>query len=590
MTPLLLLFLACERAPSSPLAHEGGAEARVVAATTLPRRVVVCPGSGDYDTIQDAIDGAVRGATILVCAGTYDEDLTIRNALTLRSERGRTTIRGTGSGPVIDVDTRGSVTIQGFTITGGSGDDGGGIAVQNAEVAITGNRITGNVASGFGGGIWLDGASGTVTNNTIADNEALEGGGIATWDADVTVEANTISDNHCTTTDDDAYGNGAGGGGIFIRGAATLVDNDIYGNDSSDNGGGAFFYLATGEVRGNRVYANTTWGDGGGLYFTFSQGVDVLDNEMYANYAGDDGGGMRTYRGGNWIVGNDYHDNEAVEDGGGMKLSHEVDTIEDNTFVNNVAGEEGGGLELDDETSDVIGCSFVGNRATRGGGLHSWQAEAPITFGDLVFEDNEATECGGAIAVDNDPFGVTVRVATMTGNTAPDGAAFCMTQEWQDDEQTETDGSLVRMQNVLIVDNLASNNGAAFDVTFGTLTVRNATVVGSRRGTIGVEDGLIAIDNTIFADGAGRFADVDTGGVASIRYSLFWSNSGGWGDIADPVGSNGNILGDPLFVDEASGDYSLDAASPAIDAGLVPVPDADGTRSDIGKTGGPFGW
>ncbi len=528
MTPLLIL-LACSFEPSHHAEADADAEARVAVAATLPRRVVVCPGTGDYDTIQDAIDGVLPGATIVVCPGTFDEDVTIRKALTLRSASGRTTIRGTGVGPVIDVDTRGAVAIERFRITGGSGDDGGGIAVRNAVVSIASNAIEDNSASGFGGGIWLDGASGTVSSNVIAGNEALEGGGIASWDSAVSIERNDIRGNHCTTTDDDAYGNGAGGGGLFVRGFASLVDNDIHGNDSSDNGGGAFFYLATGSVSGNRVYDNTTWGDGGGLYFTFSQGVDVTGNDVYANDAGDDGGGMRTYRGGNWIIGNDYRDNVAAEDGGGMKLSHEVDTIEDNTFENNVAGEEGGGMEMDDETSDVIGCTFIGNTATRGGGLHSWQAEGPIVFSDLAFEDNAATECGGALAIDNDPFGVTVRVATMTGNTAPDGAAFCMTQEWQDDEMTETYTSVVRMQNVLLVDNVASDDAGAFDVTFGTLSVRNSTVVGTRRGTLDVEDGSISIDSTIFSGGRGPFANLGDGGSIAVRYSLFSDNLGGWG-------------------------------------------------------------
>ena len=34
-------------------------------------------GSGDYDTIQDAVDNASSGDTIEVSAGTYDESVTI---------------------------------------------------------------------------------------------------------------------------------------------------------------------------------------------------------------------------------------------------------------------------------------------------------------------------------------------------------------------------------------------------------------------------------------------------------------------------------------------------------------------------------
>ena len=51
----------------------------------------------------------------------------------------------------------------------------------------------------------------------------------------------------------------------------------------------------------------------------------------------------------------------------------------------------------------------------------------------------------------------------------------------------------------------------------------------------------------------------------------------------DWAGSNGNINGDPLFVDEPNGDYHLTAASPAINAGTTigaPLDDFDGALRD----------
>jgi parallel beta-helix repeat protein len=589
MTPSLLL-LACSRAPSEVPAEPTASAARTIEAAVVRPRRTVCPGSGDYETIQSAISGVAPGTMILVCAGTYSEDLTIRKAVGLRAQ-GAVTIQGTGADTVIDVNARGRVSIQGFTITGGSGVDGGGIAAAGANtvVAISGNTITGNLASGRGGGIWLDQVDGTVTDNVISDNEANEGGGINAYYADVTIEGNDIAYNRGTTTDDEAYGNGSGGGGLFLIGGGSVVDNDIHGNDSDDNGGGLFWYVTTGETIGNRVYDNTTWGDGAGLYYTWSIDGLVDGNEIWNNDAGDDGGGMRVYRGGLTITNNDYHDNVCAEDGGGMKVSHEENVIDSNTFTNNVAGEEGGGLELDNEKSDVSNCTFVGNTANRGGGLHSWDAEAQFTLSNLWIEDNDAVECGGALAVDNDPLGVAVRNVTMIDNTAPDGAAFCMTQEWVDDEETETYDSVVHMQNVLVVDNVASDDAGAFDVEAGLLTVRNSTITGSRLGAIDVEDGDITIDSSIFANGGGPFVNLDPGGSVTFRYSLFWNNRGGWGDISDPTGSDGNISGDPEFTAPMTGDYSLDTGSIAIDAGNPMVSDTDGSRADIGVTGGPYG-
>jgi len=73
----------------------------------------------------------------------------------------------------------------------------------------------------------------------------------------------------------------------------------------------------------------------------------------------------------------------------------------------------------------------------------------------------------------------------------------------------------------------------------------------------------------------------------NVGYNLFWENTHSFsGDMAhrpDP----GNLFVDPMFVDSL--DFHLQAFSPAIDAGDPSLLDADGSRSDIGLFGGPFG-
>ena len=46
---------------------------------------------------------------------------------------------------------------------------------------------------------------------------------------------------------------------------------------------------------------------------------------------------------------------------------------------------------------------------------------------------------------------------------------------------------------------------------------------------------------------------------------------------------------DPLYADEKAGDYSLSTSSPMIDAGWEEILDADGSVSDVGAYGGPYG-
>jgi hypothetical protein len=73
----------------------------------------------------------------------------------------------------------------------------------------------------------------------------------------------------------------------------------------------------------------------------------------------------------------------------------------------------------------------------------------------------------------------------------------------------------------------------------------------------------------------------------NVGYNLFWENKHQYApDMAfrpDP----GNLFANPMFVDSL--DFHLQAFSPAIDAGDPSLLDADGSRSDIGPFGGPYG-
>jgi hypothetical protein len=136
---------------------------------------------------------------------------------------------------------------------------------------------------------------------------------------------------------------------------------------------------------------------------------------------------------------------------------------------------------------------------------------------------------------------------------------------------------------------------AASDLTLSNVTVADNRSTGPDDCGVEVLSGESAavgltLLNTVFADNAWT-ADVCLDGTLTATYSS------AWGD-AEPVIDTGGLpvawpglVVDPGFAGLAEGyGYTLDAASPLLDAGDPALSDPDGSRSDIGAFGGPAGW
>jgi hypothetical protein len=125
-----------------------------------------------------------------------------------------------------------------------------------------------------------------------------------------------------------------------------------------------------------------------------------------------------------------------------------------------------------------------------------------------------------------------------------------------------------------------------------SVEVHNAVFTGT--GVTG-SYATISVDNSIFTD---TDCAVQSSGAGTLRvtYSDFYENTSNNCSGSDPVGSSGNIDGNPLFTDPGNRDFTLQAGSAAIDAGQDAAIwlDVDGTRNDMGAWGGPFrlggGW
>lgn len=128
--------------------------------------------SDTYSSIQEAVNRAAAGSTIIVREGLYSETVNVDKTLTIRSECGpqKTVVKSDNQEDCVFYVTADSVNISGFTIVG-AGDylssmlSNCGILLYNAN----GNTISNNILIDNLLGICLYGSS----NNTMQENNAI---------------------------------------------------------------------------------------------------------------------------------------------------------------------------------------------------------------------------------------------------------------------------------------------------------------------------------------------------------------------------------------------------------------------------------
>ncbi|MBC7080155.1 MAG: hypothetical protein H5T42_06785 [Methanothrix sp.] len=101
----------------------------------------VCPSGCSKSSIQDAINNASPGDTIVVYSGTYNENVVVDKTLKLVGINNPTINAANPSGNAVSI-TGSGVVLTGFTITGAS--TGNGIDVSNTSPLIFYNNIEGN--------------------------------------------------------------------------------------------------------------------------------------------------------------------------------------------------------------------------------------------------------------------------------------------------------------------------------------------------------------------------------------------------------------------------------------------------------------
>jgi|GEM_PF-2410837 len=231
-----------------------------------------------------------------------------------------------------------------------------------------------------------------------------------------------------------------------------------------------------------------------------------------------------------------------------------------------------------------------------GGGVYL--ADTAIALEDVTIENNGADSGGGLFVADTAV--VSLKWAMVDANSACAGAGLAS-------EGASTAANSIFVNNAYgapgFAGTCAGNGGAGVDVAAGSANLTNVDVVGNDSTYASVylsSSGSVTAINSIIADNDdGAMLDGEVGTTLAITYSdVYGAATANYGvGFTDVTGIDGNISEDPMFVawtdddSSADDDFSLDAASPCIDAGdsAPSYNDADGSANDMGAYGGPEG-
>ena len=277
-------------------------------------------------TIQAGIDSAAVGDTVLVACGTYYEhDIVMKSDIHLGGETGDAdcvTIDAQGLGRAMySSSSSSSTSIAGITFANGnigseSGDYGGGIYADYADLQLTNCRFLGNAAA-VGGGAYLKSGTPTVSNCIFAGNSAVSGSGaayctsasalfeachfdgndggywagaISCWNCDPVFVECTFSNNRADNA----------GALKLRRGFPMVVDCSFYDNRANNSqdpnlGLGGAVHIAECSPTFIRVlfarnYGGINGGYGGGMFVTGVSDVSLSNCTFSGNISGTGGG------------------------------------------------------------------------------------------------------------------------------------------------------------------------------------------------------------------------------------------------------------------------------------------------------------
>ncbi len=252
-------------------------------------------------------------------------------------------------------------------------------------------------------------------------------------------------------------------------------------------------------------------------------------------------------------------------------------SVFDGFTISNGSAIMGGGIYCNSSSPTITNCIVSGNTATNaGGGISCWNSASP-TITNCTVSENTGNGNGGGISC----YGTcspTISNCTIKGNTSGWGGGiscgYSSNPSITNCTISENTGSLgggiscdtscfPTITNCVLSGNTAGNGGGVYCYSSSSPTIINSTITGNKAGHGGGiycdSTSSSSVKNTILWGDASTEIYLVEGGSITVTYSDV--------DQDGYAGISGNIRQDPLFVDAANGNFSLQATSPCVDAG-----------------------
>jgi len=305
-------------------------------------------GSVQFDNIQDAINFASDGDTIVVKPGTYSGNISFNGrAVTVTSEdpnnpgivQSTTIIINSGHSVIFDFGEDSNSVLTGFTIKGR------GIYCYGSSPTIAKNII--EDCSGYG----ISGQNNAIP--TILDNMIRYNSQAGIYQCHGPITNNIISQNSAGIADCNG----------------PIINNFISSNLNYEPGFGGAIHDCNGEITGNMISDNYASFSGGAIS---DCGGDIKNNVIAGNRAGSSSGGLYNCSGS--IYNNTVVGNKAGENGGG--LSDCPHLVYNNIITFNRANSTGG---IYGQCSNSYNSFWMNQGSNLGGG-------ATVGLGDIVID------------------------------------------------------------------------------------------------------------------------------------------------------------------------------------------------------------